>query len=78
MAGVAGFEPAIQESESSALPLGDTPKIHDRTCTATFMIDICYINILSLKSYTIYILLKILDITIGNKLSIAKCNLNDN
>jgi hypothetical protein len=25
MAGVAGFEPAIQESESSALPLGDTP-----------------------------------------------------
>lgn len=26
MAGVAGFEPTILESEASALPLGDTPK----------------------------------------------------
>ena len=26
MAGVAGFEPTITESESVALPLGDTPK----------------------------------------------------
>ncbi len=27
MAGVAGFEPTMTESESVALPLGDTPKI---------------------------------------------------
>ena len=27
MAGVAGFEPTITESESVALPLGDTPKV---------------------------------------------------
>lgn len=28
MAGVAGFEPTITESESVALPLGDTPKVY--------------------------------------------------
>ena len=27
LAGVAGFEPAVTESESVALPLGDTPSI---------------------------------------------------
>jgi hypothetical protein len=28
LAGVAGFEPAVTESESVALPLGDTPSIN--------------------------------------------------
>ena len=27
MVGIAGFEPAIMDSESTALPLGDIPKL---------------------------------------------------
>ena len=32
MAGVAGFEPTMTESESVALPLGDTPMINGVEC----------------------------------------------
>lgn len=31
MAGVAGFEPTVMESESIALPLGDTPILFPST-----------------------------------------------
>jgi hypothetical protein len=36
LAGVAGFEPAVTESESVALPLGDTPS---KTLDTGYMVD---------------------------------------